>query len=108
MSDDEDFQLEMPFINVKSKGGPFDDDAYVCGFEVGAIAAEMQLASSLRTSSMVVAFPSSRYVHAINVPQLDLIAMRYGFTVTSSPPEDDSEWAFIQFSLATTDMEGTE
>lgn len=32
-----EYDLVMPFVTVTSAGGPHDDDAYVAGFEMGAL-----------------------------------------------------------------------
>lgn len=63
--------MVMPFVTVESRGGPHDDRSYVAGYEVGSISAEMTHARGRIT----------RYVHAENQPQLDLVAMKHRYGV---------------------------
>lgn len=73
MHDDNDneasYELEMPFVAVRSRGGPFDDDAFVAGYQMGLLDAEL--------SGSV--FDQGRAISAANREQADLIAMRHGF-----------------------------
>jgi hypothetical protein len=66
-----EFSLLMPFVVCQSKGGPYDDEAYVAGYEAGLVDA--------RLDSGVDAFMADWLCHADNAPQLDLIAMRHGY-----------------------------
>jgi hypothetical protein len=73
--DDCELELVMPFIPVQSRGGPHDDAAYVAGYEMGRIDAILATAQTLGLT------PDTHYViRTENGPQIDLIAMRYGFT----------------------------
>lgn len=75
MSDENDddaqgyYGLVMPFLPVKSKGGPHDDDAFVAGYEMGLL--DARLGGSV--------FDQGQAVRRENREQADLIAMRYGF-----------------------------
>lgn len=40
---DAEFGLVMPFVVCESQGGPYDDNAYVAGFEAGNLAMNLVL-----------------------------------------------------------------
>jgi len=89
------FGLVMPFVVTRSNGGPFDDAAYVAGAEFG------QLDEHLRQAAAVRAIPQPRYINSANVPQVDLLAMHHGFTVTFEPwDEHPDEWTMATFGEA--------
>lgn len=73
-----EYSLVMPFKVCATYGGPFDDESYVCGFEAGALDARLHYARPL-----TVSLP----VHAANVEQFDLIAMKHGYKMTTEPEE---------------------
>lgn len=90
MSDDPTFEpteweLLVPFVVTRSQGGPYDDDSYVAGFELGRICG-----SFLHIVSMDCP------VHTGNLPVLDLAAMREGFTMTTLEEIDDT-WTQVRF-----------
>lgn len=64
------YDLVMPFLPVQSNGGPHDDAAYVAGYEMGLLDAQLG-----RTE-----FDQGRAIHGENREQADLIAMRHGYT----------------------------
>jgi hypothetical protein len=68
---DEHYELEMPFLPVISNGEPYDDDAYVAGFEMGRLDKELETGG---------AFGNGQPIHVENREQADLIAMRRGYT----------------------------
>lgn len=113
MSEDENeeelgFELGIPFVLCTSKGGDLDDQSFVYGYLCGMIAAEMSVAAALRDNSQIFGAPSARYVQTVVIPQLDLIAMRYGFTLMHEPSDDVDGWSWVGFNLATLDLEETE
>lgn len=61
----------MPFVGVESVDGPYDDQAYVAGFQAGQLAGMLDLGS--KSVDMLAYMP--------NVAQLDLIAMRKGLVL---------------------------
>lgn len=94
MSDHEDessYELVMPFVSVKSKGGPFDDAAYVSGWRMGALDARLGAEGILRPLS------HEDTIRSVDVPQADMIAMKHRYRMETEPSEDD-EWAFVRFS----------
>jgi hypothetical protein len=98
MSDDPEFTpselaMVMPFVTTQSHGGPHDDGSYVAGSEMAQLEAEMRVAAAVN------AVPCPRYLRTDNVPQVDLIAMRHGFTVEFKPwSEHPDEWTAAQFT----------
>lgn len=91
MSDAEAYGLVMPFVLVQSRGGPYEDQAFVSGYSLGRLDYELSVARALTMT------PSTRYERAADQPQADLIAMRYGFTLTVTPLSD-GEWARYEFT----------
>jgi hypothetical protein len=80
MSDEEnetEFGLVMPFVVCASQGGPYDDDSYVAGYEAGKLDAEL----ALGPPHVLAFWPPALSFHAENKPQLDLVAMKNGYTV---------------------------
>jgi hypothetical protein len=71
--------LVMPFLSVRSKGGPHDDDAYVAGYEMGILDALLEQQIEPITD---------RSIHADNRAQADLLAMRYGYVAEFGEVED--------------------
>lgn len=93
MTDDErEYELVMPFVAVTSQGGPYDDLAYAAGWEMGVIDVFLQV------------LPESQHGHRVhiregNLPQADLVAMKRGWVVTHSEPEDG--WVLVTFIRGT-------
>lgn len=77
-------ELVMPFVAVTSVGGPYDDEAYVAGYEAGLLDARLQF-----DRAPSISLP----VHAENAAQVDLIAMQHGYTIEVQPVE--SGWSFV-------------
>jgi hypothetical protein len=95
VSSDEDpeYGLVMPFLPVQSKGGPHDDNAYVAGYQMGLLDAEL--------SGSV--FDQGRAIGVENREQADLIAMRHGF-VAEFTNEDVPGWCCMTVRRAVTDL----
>lgn len=66
------YGLVMPFVTVKSKGGPHDDDSYAAGFEMGRLDADLKVAKTCAHSVIGM-------IRSENRDQADLIAMKNGF-----------------------------
>lgn len=94
MTDDDEgfgyYPLVMPFIACVSQGGSFDDEAFVAGYRCGVT--DGILAGPQAEMLEVVA-------HQPELAQLDLIAMRNGFTMTSERADD--EWFHVTFARST-------
>lgn len=102
MEGESEYELVMPFISCASRGGPYDDDAFVAGFQTGAV--DALLAAGLTP-------PPGRPYYKVLLPQLDLIAMRYGRTVTvvgyqaeddvvAAPKGGGSEWEWVNLTFS--------
>lgn len=63
-------ELVMPFTVVASVGGPYDDEAFAAGWAAGALDAELSTRTIAATTELI---------RTALIPQLDLIAMRYGY-----------------------------
>lgn len=88
MSDQAEHQIVMPFIVVTSRGGPYADDPFVAGFDLG------QLDSLLGVGRPRFLL---RTVRSDCVVQADLIAMRHGYEMHQRPCSDQPEWTFLEF-----------
>lgn len=82
-----DYDLVMPFVVVTSKGGPYDDEAFVAGYRIGAIDAEM------RHRALSV----SATCRAPDEPQIDLVAMRHGYETKARSVSEDGEWITLNY-----------
>ena len=94
-----EWELVMPFLVTESEGGLYDDLAYVAGFECGQI--DGLLAALIDNENPQVE-TVTRIVRAANVTQVDLVAMRRGFTAEVGEveqPDVDAiggeEWATV-------------
>ena len=89
--EDAEYDLVMPFVVVASKGGPYPDDAYVAGYEMGRIAAWLAQAPPDHQAT----------IRTDNVPQADLVAMQYGYRCTAERSEELPEWTHVKFESTT-------
>jgi hypothetical protein len=87
-----EYGLVMPFLPVASKGGPYDDDAFVAGYEMGRLDAELKASPGLRRVETMV--------HSPNAGQADLLAMQHGYTCTAEVCEEYPEWTRVVFDPA--------
>lgn len=92
--EDDGMALVMPFVVVKSEGGPYDDDAFTAGYECGLIDQALTVAVACNAETLF------RTVRTANLPQLDLIAMRHGFTAKAETNEyGNAEWSDVTFTV---------
>lgn len=83
----EGYELVMPFTVVISAGGPYEDAAFVAGFQAGVIYADLGQD-----------MPAPGYwVPSALVTQLDLVAMRWGFKMYSEEWDQGPEWTHVWF-----------
>lgn len=96
MSDEETtYGLVMPFTVCASNGGPYDDASFVAGVWFGKLDAELRWCVETGTDPKLD-FP----VPTPLVPQLDLLAMNHGLTMTSEPwDEAPDEHTFVTFAF---------
>lgn len=86
--DRSEYSLVMPFVAVASKGGPFDDDAYVAGYEMGLLDAQLEGED---------AGAAEMNIRSANREQADLLAMRHGFTASFTESPELPEWTWAEF-----------
>jgi hypothetical protein len=89
--EESEYGLVMPFILVKSNGGPFDDAAFVAGMTCGALYQELENCAPMQ------AVPRARYIQAQLVPQIDLIAMKHGYQLRLGDYDEASGWQHVSF-----------
>lgn len=86
---DVEYDLVMPFVVCASQGGPFDDGAYVAGYEMGRLDADFEVAAAV----------FERTIRTDNVPQAELLAMKHEWQMESRPdPIYASEWSLVRFA----------
>ena len=83
----EAMELVMPFIVCTSQGGPYDDDSFTAGFLAGQIDQALKIAAAANCETL--SWPIFRMALA---PQVDLIAMRYGFAAVVEASDAYPEW----------------
>lgn len=94
MSDEEDNEedtpagLVMPYVSCVSRGGPHDDESYVCGYEMGELDARLKYE---QPDQLVLT------IHTENVEQADLIAMLHGYKAEKAVT-DYPEWTFMRLT----------
>jgi hypothetical protein len=88
-----DYEIVVPFKVCISAGGPYDDEAFVAGFQAGQIDQALQAAATMHAAE--VRFT----VYTTLVKQLELIGMSRGFAAVQVEECDGlPEWSFISFS----------
>jgi hypothetical protein len=91
MADHEhEHELMVPFVVCQSQGGPFEDHAFVNGCRY----TELRHRVSIWRPLALVSFenPDLR-------PQLELLAMEFGYELTTEPHDED--WEKVTFSIST-------
>jgi len=68
-----DMAMVMPFTVVASAGGPYDDQAFIAGFQAGQVDKALQVAAAAGATELRVT------VFSTLVGQLELVGMRHGF-----------------------------
>jgi hypothetical protein len=83
----EGYEMAYPLVVCQSNGGPYDDDAFVAGAQLGQIVAELRE----RQPPLY-----ERYVDSALVPQIDLVAMHEGYAMQAEPwDEHPDEWTLV-------------
>lgn len=94
------YDLVVPFVICTSQGGPFDDDAFVAGYQCGEIdktLATVNAAASVGAPSALVSLTWT--VRTDLLRQLELVAMSRGFPYMAKEAVDDMpEWTVVTFS----------
>lgn len=92
--DQPSYELVLPFIVCRSKGGPYEDIAFVAGFQVGEI--DRTLATTEQSEVRI------EFVYTALIPQLELIAMNRGYPIVEHHPADDAPgWSQVTFRRTT-------
>lgn len=101
--DDDDettYSLVMPFVVTASHGGPFDDAAYVAGWEMGRLYQRCAILDGLEVPAILAT------IRRANMPQADLIAMQFSRHMHEVDPDEIvdelgvvEEWAAIVISV---------
>ncbi len=94
---DHDFGLVVPFVVCQSKDGPYDDAAFVAGYQCGEVDTKLAVAAALQAPSLDLPI-----VRRALLPQLALHGMRYGYTTMEVPDPDPEvagtdEWCSVRF-----------
>ncbi len=87
------YDLVMPFVNVASKGGPYDDSAYCAGWAMGAL--DVRLATLALVSL-------SETVRTADLDQADLVAMKNGYAMQRHESEVEG-WTYVEFTRLSVD-----
>lgn len=91
--DDIEYALVMPFVVCQSHGGPYEDQAFVAGYQAG------QIDRALRAAAAIGATQLRATVYAALVPQLELIGMNHGFpSMTAENSDGTPEWSLVTFA----------
>jgi hypothetical protein len=85
-----EYDLVMPFVACASQGGPYDDDSFVAGFHAGALDRSLGVIEAAGGTGMRAT------VNAALVPQLELVAMRYGYTLKITE-SGTATWVYAEF-----------
>lgn len=92
---DPEYELLMPLVVCKSNGGPYDDKSFVVGMRYS------EVMFGLQTLPLFGIVEYTSWVEPDLVPQLDLLAMHYGWTVTTVPCSTEGceeEWVHVKFT----------
>jgi hypothetical protein len=87
-----------PIVVGRERGGPYDDQAYLAGMEAGAASFMLRAAVWRQTEP----YPMS--VDVENVPQVDLIAMQYGYLAERQGGDADGR-ALLWFVKMQSDLD---
>jgi hypothetical protein len=92
-------EIALPFVTVTSKGGPHDDQAYTCGYEMGYLDATLD---ALNQSGTATSWSAT--IHRENLAQADLVGMQYSLTMRVGEWLEESidertraEWVPVRF-----------
>lgn len=96
---DHDFEPVVPFKVCQSGGGPYEDEAFVAGYQTGEIDTKLAMAASVGIPEVKLPI-----VRRALLPQLELHGMRYGYTTMTVPDPDLSVpgtdvWCEVTFTL---------
>lgn len=87
----EAMSLVVPFTVCKSQGGPYEDQSFTAGFQAGSMFTMLEVTKLLGGANTM-----PRVAYQQLVPLLDLIAMRFGYTVDYDMSEY-ADWVTVTF-----------
>lgn len=90
--DEGGYGLVMPFVACASQGGPYDDEAFVAGYTLGAIDMALNIIAPIGAQYRAWVKPS-------HIPQLDLIAMKHNRQLFLGDFDDSKEWRYIEIDV---------
>ena len=94
---DADEPLQVPLVATAEHGGIYDEASYLAGYECGMLDAYF----TFIVSSQPAGAPAyvQQYVRGANVRQADLLAMRHGFAMDTTPLPygGDEGWVLATF-----------
>ncbi len=101
LPENDHYELLYPFVACASQGGPYDDDAFVAGVQVGRLDRSLELAAAAGADRL------SATVYTTLVPQLELAAMARGWPIVLAEQVAETEdhpampeWSQITFMTA--------
>ena len=86
---DHDWDLVMPFVVCTSQGGPYDDQSFVAGYQLGRLDRDLAVLAALDFASV------SRMLYTDALGQADLIGMRHGYRMDRGYERDG--WSDVDF-----------
>ncbi|MFF8544782.1 hypothetical protein ACF060_31350 [Streptomyces werraensis] len=89
-----EYEPVMSIVLAKSNGGPYDDAAVVAGMTCGALDQELTMTAALHT------LPHERYIDLPLIDQVDLIAMKHGYTLKRGEVDEPSGYQRVSFDWA--------
>ncbi len=93
--EEDGYSLAVPFIACNSQGGPYDDNAFVAGFQCGEIDRALKAIEAAGGNS------AEFTVYTPLVKQVELLGMNRGFPVMTADTFDDTpEWTHVRFSAS--------
>ncbi len=91
----EGLELAFPFTVCQSNGGPYDDEAFVAGYQAGRVDTALKTAAAIGATTYTVT------VLTTLVGQLELIGMHYGFpAMTAEQFGEAPEWSTVTLSTS--------
>jgi hypothetical protein len=86
--EESEYELVLPFVICKSRGGPYDDDAFVSGWRLGQISAALEPQGTSWAG----------LVQEAELPQLDLMAMRRDCRLEVLSNDLDGGWVRVSLT----------
>ena len=92
------YDLVVPFVVCQSQGGPYEDQAFVAGFQAGEIDRALKVAATVDADEV------SFTVRTELLRQLELLGMSRGFPVMRAEEwSEGPEWSLVTFATKEVD-----